>query len=101
MKLEWVITKQNSRPYRDFVKKHLLLDLVQERYKANVKRIDVVVSKERFWKKLVGCLLTTQQRSGPDSKISRFINDDGELFSISFCLRHTDLAEMSTRTIIS
>jgi hypothetical protein len=29
--------------------------------------------REDFWKQMVACLLTTQQRSGPTSAVTRFI----------------------------
>lgn len=42
------------------------------RLEINVEGNPPKFSRASFWKQMVGCLLTTQQRSGPISPVSRF-----------------------------
>ncbi len=47
---------------------------VQTRYKRNILRENLDTSLEILWKSLITCLLTSQQKSGPNSPISKLIN---------------------------
>jgi hypothetical protein len=64
---------------------------VRERIDRNLKHIDVAISKDRFWRALVGCLLTTQQRSGPGSRVARFLGTDDPVLDLNYCLNATSL----------
>src|SRR5207253_3836860 len=46
------------------------------------------------WERMTGCLLTTQQRSGPNSPISRFMSRPFAL-DYEICLKEVDLAEFA------
>jgi hypothetical protein len=46
---------------------------VIERAERNLSNKKLVPRRSVFWKTMVGCLLTTQQKSGPQSAISRFL----------------------------
>ena len=74
MEFRWVISQGNGKPYSDFVERHKSHSIVKKRIDRNLKHIDVAISKGRFWRVLVGCLLTTQQRSGPSSRVTIFLN---------------------------
>lgn len=74
MQLQWVVSDTDAAVVRDFVRHHETNQLVQFRKKFNLAEQKKTASRNAFWRALVGSLLTTQQRSGPDSAVSRFIN---------------------------
>jgi hypothetical protein len=49
---------------------------VQARIKRNVMRQGITINRETIWEEIVMCLLTTQQRSGPDTPVTKFLNTD-------------------------
>lgn len=72
MKIVWQVTPEDVKKVRSFVELHLSDPLVQERSRRNLSKIKPRTSKDEFWRVMVSCLLTTQQRSGPDSPVTRF-----------------------------
>ena len=48
-----------------------------------------------FWEILVGCLLTTQQKSGPGKPVTRFINTCPYPLPYQTCCERDDLAEFA------
>lgn len=99
MEFKWVITPHNVGPYKDFVDRHKHLEFVRKRIEKNVRRGDVAISKERFWERLVGCLLTTQQRSGPNSHLSRYLDAGGPLVDMGYCLKRRNLAAFAANEL--
>ena len=58
-----------------------------DRIRRNLARKKPSVSKSQFWQAMVAALLTTQQRSGPQSAVSRFINLRPFPLSYNVCLQ--------------
>ena len=50
-----------------------------------------VRNREIIWRTMAMCLLTTQQRSGPDSPINRFLQADPFSISLDQCEREMDV----------
>lgn len=73
MKLIWEIEKEEIDRLQAFVAKQSGNEFVRHRIKTNVENPPSSVSIETFWQVLVGCLLSSQQRSGPTSPISRLL----------------------------
>lgn len=73
MEFQWIITTEDTKLLNNFVNKHKENNFVKNRIKRNLSDNPPIFSKEEFWKWVVACLLTTQQRSGPNSKISKFL----------------------------
>jgi len=73
MKFQWIITGEDITLLKDFVNKHKENNFVKNRMRRNLSDNPPVFTKEEFWKWMIACLLTTQQRSGPNSKISKFL----------------------------
>lgn len=48
----------------------------QERVKRNVQQQDLKLSREIYWKRLVGCILTSRLRAGPGTHIDEFMQKD-------------------------
>lgn len=74
MKIEWIIEPEEIDRARTFVTNLRDNAFVQDRIRRNLRPDKPPVSRAEFWEKHVGCLLTTQQRSGPNSAVSRFMS---------------------------
>jgi hypothetical protein len=72
MKLQWVIDEPDVAAMRALVTSLEQDPFVQLRQRRNLGQPRPTVSKQTIWLALVGCLLTTQQRSSPGSPIKRF-----------------------------
>ena len=99
MEFRWVISQGNRKPYSDFVERHKSHSIVKERIDRNLKHIDVAISKGRFWRALVGCLLTTQQRSGPSSRVAIFLNTDDPVLDFDYCSTAKNLPKIVEETL--
>src|SRR4051794_22534904 len=73
MELIWKLEGQEIARLQAFVAIQSTNAFVRERIKRNVETVRSPITLERFWDVMVACLLSTQQRSGPDSPISRLI----------------------------
>jgi hypothetical protein len=73
MKLVWEIEEEDIKKVREFYNTHKEKTFVKNRIKKNVENNTKRFSKDDFWHAMVMCLLTTQQRSGPGSSVTRFI----------------------------
>ncbi len=72
MKLVWEIEADDVARVKAFYDEHKDNDLVVHRRKTNVEGEPPKFSRSLFWKTMISRLLTTQQRAGPDSAVSRF-----------------------------
>jgi hypothetical protein len=99
MRIAWTIEARDVKRVRELVAKYEDHPIVRDRKKRNVERVGVSRSKGSVWRVIVGCLLTTQQKSGPDSRVARFVRDGSELFRFSACARKRKLASFAESTI--
>ncbi|MBT4289092.1 MAG: hypothetical protein HOD92_17335 [Deltaproteobacteria bacterium] len=72
---------------------------VQQRIKRNLHSKPETLSKELFFKAMVSCLLTTQQRSGPDTPVNNFINTKPFPLNYDICTSQKDLLQFIQQTI--
>jgi hypothetical protein len=73
MDLQWKIGRRDVRRIQAFVASQADRPFVKRRIARNVEHQGVVLTRARIWYRLVGSLLTSQQRSGPGSSVFRFI----------------------------
>jgi hypothetical protein len=99
MKLEWKISAQDVARVREVVKLQESSPLVQYRIKVNLAKAKRRVSRESFWRALVGALLTSQQRSGPESSVSRFINTRPHPIGYAVCRQEPRLSVFLQTTL--
>src|SRR4051794_34530997 len=92
MKVEWIIDDDDIARVRAFYEKHRGSPFVKFRIERNLRIDKPPVSKDEVWACLVGCLLTTQQRSGPLTPVSRFIQKRPFPLSYEVCRKQEDLA---------
>lgn len=94
MKLTWAIEDHDVEKVRAFYAKWSQDPLVRSRQKRNIEYPRPAISKETMWMALVGCLLTTQQRSGPGSAVKRFLDTAPFPLAYAECIRSSDAEEL-------
>lgn len=99
MKLTWYIDPQDIQRVRAFVEQYRGNAFVQLRVKRNVEGDKPEVTKEDFWQAMVACLLTTQQRSGPGSAVTRFFNTKPFPLALSTCEQSSGLEQFVKTTL--
>lgn len=99
MKIIWQITSDDIAKVKDFFGRHKDNAFVRMRIATNLKDDKPAVTNELFWTVMIGCLLTTQQRSGPDSPVTRFISTSPFLLRYEICLGQADLDSFVTKTL--
>lgn len=73
MKLRFEIASEEAAAVRQFYEKWRTSPLVVARQRRNVEGDRKPLTEASAWDTLVACLLTTQQRSGPNAPITNFI----------------------------
>jgi hypothetical protein len=100
MKLTWKIEKRDIQRIKSFCRQYEHNLFVQKRIKKNVNQTNHEVDEIRFWKVMVACLLSTQQRSGPYSAVTNFLLTEPFPLAYSFCLHQGDLTSFVEETIV-
>jgi hypothetical protein len=99
MRITWKIETRDVKRVRELVAEYEMHPIVSERRKRNVERIGLSVTKNAVWKVIVGCLLTTQQKSGPNSRVGKFLRNESELLLFTACARKRKLASFAEAAI--
>ena len=99
MKFQWEIENHDIELLNKFVNIHKDNNFVKSRIKRNISFPSPNFSKEEFWKWMVSCLLTTQQRSGPNSNISKFIVNNPFPLNYNFCKNSNNLSSFVFDTL--
>jgi len=100
MKLIWEIEKSDIQKFKNFYKAHKKNKFVKHRINRNVKKKNIKkISKSVFWHAMVSCLLTTQQRSGPESKVNKFICTKPFLLNYIKCRKAKNQKKLVINTI--
>lgn len=85
MKAEWIIDEEVLNNIKKVIDKNSNRKFVKERYKKNVKKIGIDLSKNTIWKVLIGCEITTQQKSGPGSFVDKFLKSNNAILTYDKC----------------
>src|SRR4051812_21240637 len=99
MALEWIVLPRDVARVRAIVEQQQSTPLVQERINVNLRKRKPRVSRDRFWSALVSALLTSQQRSGPGSPVSRFIRVRPHPIGYTVCHRQRTLSTFLQMTL--
>jgi hypothetical protein len=73
MKLLWQIEDTDIQKVKAFFETQKNNAFVLNRIERNVKKVLPQFSNDMFWEAMISCLITTQQRSGPNSSVTKFI----------------------------
>ena len=99
MKIVWDIDAGDIARVKQFFDLHRGNPFVRGRIATNLRDHKPPVTKELFWEVMIACLLTTQQRSGPGSPVTRFISSSPFLLRHEVCRGQTDLDVFVTRVL--
>jgi hypothetical protein len=92
MTSNWNIDPAVISKVKAFFEEHRNTSFVQRRIGKNTVRRTSPVTKNDFWNWMVACLLTSQQKSGPDSPVANFIRIVPFPLAYSVCRDSSDLA---------
>src|SRR4030042_4653497 len=101
MKIDWTIEANDILQVKDFVYSQSNKLFVKNRIFKNIDGAAPNVTVETFWKAIISCLITTQQRSGPGSSVTRFICTDPFLLSFDKCRENKKALDKFVEKIIT
>jgi hypothetical protein len=84
-KLNWTIHEEELSTIKDFYQRYEHTPMVNRRRRKNVDRVGLEFSRDQFLRAILCCLATSQQRSGPDSKVARFFRLQPFPITEDFC----------------
>lgn len=93
MKIDWEIENEDIQRIKEFVDSRMNRSFVKNRIARNVDGPVPAFNREVFWNWMILCLLTTQQRSGPDSSVTRFTFIKPFPLSLRECREQANLSE--------
>jgi len=100
MKINWIIEEKDVRQIKEFLISQSGKSFVKNRITKNVKGpANLDFNKDTFWNAMISCLLTTQQHSGPESFVTRFICINPFSLNLNKCAEETKLNEFVENTI--
>lgn len=86
MKLSWQIEPEDVERVAAFYGEYESHSFVLKRKRRNLESPRPEITRAVVWEVLVSCLLTTQQRSGSESQIQKFLDVKPFPLSYDFCL---------------
>ncbi len=100
MKLVWQIAPEDVERVKQFVDSYRGTVLVRRRESRNLSDDLPFPSREETWEAIVACLLTTQQKSGPQSAVTSFMLKKPFPLSLDVCSSKW-LVESAAQTLVS
>jgi hypothetical protein len=94
VRFSFAVSREDARRVQAFYERCAKSPLVLRRIKRNVDGDHPRATKAYIWSALLNCLLTTQQRSGPNSPISKFFRRKPFPLRYACCTATADLAEL-------
>lgn len=100
MEIHWQITETDVGKVGRFIDRQKDSPFVKNQISRNVKKSAPKVTKDILWEKMISCLLTTQQKSGPDSAVTKFICTDPFPLNFPVCSSKANLEKFVSNTIM-
>ena len=98
MLADWSISDRAMSQWRLLIEENWHKALPSRRRARNVRRSeDIDLTPQEIWRVMIGCQVTTQQRSGPNTPATRFLASDSPALSLSKCRATDDLQGMLER----
>jgi hypothetical protein len=99
MRIRWEVSDAEIDRVKVFFAGQAARPFVCKRIDKNVLGPTPQITPELVWRVAVACLLTTQQRSGPGTAISRFISLEPNPLSLDACRRAKAVAAFVAQTL--
>ena len=97
-RLVWEIDEKQIELVKDFYTKYKDNYFVKNREKRNVEKQNLNLTKEFLWQNIIVCLLTSQQKSGPKSRVSLFCAI--KPLNLNFCLDNLNNLELEAQIVL-
>jgi len=99
MKFEWRIERSDVQAVKDIVARQQRRPFVINRMKRNVDGVLPEIDPSRIWQTQMMCLLTSRQRSGPNSAVSRILREKPFRLSLQACRAAQDVRSFVSPTL--
>lgn len=99
MKIDWQISSADVGKVKKLLEKYRSHPVVKRRKKRNLASEKPLISKQQFWQAMVGCLLTTQQRSGAGSHVERYMRQRPFPLAYRTCRTQYNLATFARKSL--
>jgi hypothetical protein len=99
MKHNWLIEPSDIEKVKAFLDRHGNDAFVRQRIEWNLRDHPAPVQRADFWRQMAACLLTTQQRAGPTSAVSRFVKTHPFPLAYETCLGRPNVEEFARDTL--
>ncbi|NKC16266.1 MAG: hypothetical protein GKR94_29900 [Gammaproteobacteria bacterium] len=99
MRIVWQIDPDDIARVKGFYEEHSDNAFVKTRITTNLRTEKPPISKGDFWDRMVGCLLTTQQRSGPGSSVTKFLLTRPSPLEYKTCVEQDNLGEFARKVL--
>ncbi len=99
MKLAWQVDDADIAKVKAFFSKLQDNPVVRLRAATNLATNKQQITKDFFWQAMLSCMLTTQQRSSPNSPVIRFISAKPFPLTYEDCCRQVDIASYVTKKL--
>jgi hypothetical protein len=101
MKLTWVIEPGDIEKVKAFLAQHRDSPFVRQRAEWNLRDEKPPLGRDEIWLQMVACLLTTQQRSGPTSAVTRLIQSKPFPLAYGACCKATDVEAFAKKLLMA
>jgi len=99
MKFEWHIEPSDIQAVKDIVAQQQHRSFVINRMKRNVDGVLPEIDPSRIWQAQMMCLLTSRQRSGPNSAVSNILGERPFRLSLQKCRDAQDVKSFVSSTL--
>lgn len=99
MQIKWTYTKRDIELVRGVIRRLKDDPFVKRRHRRNVRAKPRIPNREKILYSLVLCLLTTQQRSGPKSRVSRYLSLSPFPLTCAGCQRASDVRRYALKQL--
>jgi hypothetical protein len=89
--LDWNISQDDVKKTREFIKQNESKVYARKRVKDNISFPPPEINREIIWECMFDCLLSTRQKSGPNSPIAIFQNQKPYPLSYEVCLQQNNI----------
>jgi len=101
VEIHWIISKRDLEKLKSFYDTFKGSPFVLNRIRRNIERRLPKVFRSTFWEAMISCHITSQQRSGPNSAVTRFICSKPFPLRYSECKKSDNLREHVEEVITS
>ncbi len=94
MPIAWNITDAEVAKVKAFVASRMNDGLVKHRIKFNLTNRPTCIDRADVWHNQIYCLMSTQQKSGPEAFVTKFVNLEPFPLSLEKCRASSDVREL-------